>query len=89
MAVYVDPLRNYGGSATFRWKHSCHLFADTEEELHAFAKKIGMKRSWFQGEARLPHYDLNARRRQAAVQAGAVEVTWREVWERIKQDRKG
>lgn len=73
MTVYVDRLTEYGGSSTFRWKHSCHMYADTLEELHAFAKRIGMRRAWFQDKASLPHYDLNAGRRVAAVKAGAVE----------------
>lgn len=39
MAVYVDPLINYG------WKlgPSCHMTADTIEELNALAVKIGLK----------------------------------------------
>ncbi len=43
------------------------------------AALIGMKRSWFQNEARLPHYDLTPPRRAAAVSAGAREVTRREL----------
>lgn len=83
MPVYVDQLLNHGGSATFKWKHSCHLLADTEEELHAFAKLIGMKREWFQKSRRgLPHYDLNASRRAVAVQRGAIEISSRETGER-------
>lgn len=73
MGVYVDRLTEYGGSATFRWKHSCHMYADTLDELHSFAKRIGMKRAWFQDKASLPHYDLTAKRREAAVRLGAVE----------------
>ena len=35
-----------------------HLVADTEEELHKFAQKIGLKRSWYQDKSHYPHYDL-------------------------------
>lgn len=76
MTVFVDRLTHYGGSATFRWAWSCHMYGDDLEELHAFARRIGLKRAWFQGPPkhdRLPHYDLNASRRVAAVRAGAVE----------------
>lgn len=73
MSVYVDALMKWGGSATFRWTHSCHMYADTLEELHAFAQSIGMKRAWFQNHAFLPHYDLNTSRRKVAVTRGAVE----------------
>jgi len=84
MCVYVDRIANHGGSATFKWKRSCHMFADDIDELHRFALSIGMKREWFQDDARLPHYDLNERRRAVAVRKGAIEVGWREVWERMK-----
>ncbi|MFO0801448.1 MAG: DUF4031 domain-containing protein [Gemmataceae bacterium] len=67
--VYVDRLRDWG----WRLGPSCHLAADTLEELHAFAARLGLKRAWFQA-GRRPHYDLTAKRREAAVKAGAVEV---------------
>ena len=70
MAVYVDALRDWG------WKYgpSCHLIADSNEELHAFAAQIGMKRSWFQASPSGPHYDLTAKKRALAVSLGAVEL---------------
>lgn len=70
MAVYVDKLRDWG------WKlgPSCHLIADTNEELHQFAARLGLKRSWFQAKASGPHYDLTAGRRARAVELGAVEL---------------
>jgi hypothetical protein len=52
------------------------MYADTEDELHAMAAKIGMKKSWYQGppkHANLPHYDLVPSRRAAAVSLGAIE----------------
>ena len=94
MAVYVDPLVKWGGSATFRWTHSCHMFADSLDELHAFALRIGLRRSWFQND-KLPHYDLNPSRRCAALRAGAIELDlkqsvdkWAEIspyWRRVKE----
>lgn len=53
---------------------SSHLTADTLEELHAFARKIGLRRGWFQGSSRVPHYDLTEARRDRALAAGAVFV---------------
>lgn len=73
MSVYVDPLFDHGGSATFRWKRSCHMYADTLEELHAMAEQIGMKRAWFQNKTKLPHYDLVPARRAKALRLGAIE----------------
>lgn len=75
MSVYVDPLVEYGGSRTFRWKTSCHMFSNSELELHIMAKKIGCQRWWFQDHERLPHYDLVASKRELAIKYGAKEVS--------------
>lgn len=82
MAVYVDALTDYG----WRLGASCHMFADSLDELHAMADKIGMKRSWFQNKNGRPHYDLVKSRRDRAVKLGAIELDrqatvakWREM----------
>lgn len=85
MPVYVDALIDFG------WKlgPSCHMTADTLEELHALADKIGLKRSWFQpGEVSLPHYDLVESKRKLAIANGAIELTRREAVERLRKARK-
>lgn len=84
--ILVDPITSYPPEMTRglpgrRW---CHMVSDTsEEELHAFAERIGMKREWFQsrenGKASAAHYDLTPPRRVRAVALGAVEVTSREL----------
>lgn len=87
MSVYVDPLLKHGGSSTFRWTTSCHLYADTVEELHAFAKRIGMKREWFQDHWSTAHYDLTEPRRKRAVELGAIEHTIREMVTFMREQR--
>jgi hypothetical protein len=74
LGVYVDKLRDWG------WKlgPSCHLIADSNEELHAFAARLGLRRSWFQPSASGPHYDLTAGRRATAVRLGALELSDRD-----------
>jgi hypothetical protein len=57
--------------------------ADTKEELHAFALRIGLKRQWFQDAPRLWHYDLTASRRVAALKAGALDLDFHQSFERI------
>lgn len=52
MSVYVDDSTN-----KFRHMTMCHMTADSLDELHAMAKLIGLKKSWFQ-ERSSPHYDL-------------------------------
>ena len=89
MAVYVDDasipasVRNGSRTHTSTW---CHLTADTQEELHAFAAQLGLKRSYFQpgtpiGGKPSPfwHYDLTAGKRAQAVRLGAVEVGYRDM----------
>lgn len=69
MSVFVDSyLAPYG-----RMKMS-HLIADTPEELHAMADKIGVARKWFQSKASFPHYDVSETMRARAIDAGAIEV---------------
>lgn len=73
MAVYVDNLLRWGMRHRGKAVRSCHLLADSVEELRGFASRIGLRRHWYQG-GRLPHYDLTARWRAAAVIAGAREI---------------
>lgn len=87
MAVYVDALITCPISANWHWKKSCHLIADSVDELHAFAASIGMKRAWFQHHTRMPHYDLNAARRAVAVLNGAVEIGRSEFVEKMRAHR--
>lgn len=57
-----------------------HLIADTIEELHAFAKRIGLSRDWY--EARKPyhpHYHLSGFKKRKALKMGAKLITEREV----------
>lgn len=85
MSVYVDPLANYD----WRLGPSCHLTADTIEELHSAAAAVGMKRAWFQDDGRqIPHYDLVGKRRILAVRNGAIEITRREMGERVMNHKK-
>ncbi|MFA5766448.1 MAG: DUF4031 domain-containing protein [Candidatus Paceibacterota bacterium] len=78
MAVYVDELFDTEKTPRWRYAKACHLTADTLEELHEFAERIGMKKQWFQNHPRHPHYDLTVGRRRTAVRLGAVEVKARE-----------
>lgn len=58
-----------------------HLAADTLDELHAFARRLGLRREWFQ-DGRHPHYDLTTKRMALkAERCGAVKVTQRKIVE--------
>lgn len=67
MAVYVDD-----ECIEWRGKVWCHMVADTPDELHAFAARIGLRRAWFQSQSVYPHYDVTLSIRSKALQLGAV-----------------
>jgi len=74
--IYVDQLQWYGQDKG-NW---CHMVTDASlDELHRFAKHIGMKRSWFQDDSQYPHYDLTPNMRMKALRFGAKSVTSREL----------
>jgi hypothetical protein len=80
--VYVDEPVN-----KWRGKIWCHLFAVDIGELHAFAKRLGLKREWFQDDPRLPHYDVTEHKRRIALRLGAVGVSRRVTYEHIQRNR--
>ena len=77
MAIYVDDLSRY---KTGLW---CHMATDGDlEELHSFAKKIGLKRAWFQDHHCVPHYDLRPSKRTLAIKEGAISTNTVEIMRR-------
>jgi hypothetical protein len=68
MSVYVGP-----SIYPFGRMIMCHMVADSLEELHAMADRIGIQRRWFQ-DTRHPHYDISKGKRQLAILAGAHEI---------------
>lgn len=75
MTVYVDQIQQWPTTIRCFKGGSCHLWADTLDELHAFAARIGLKRGWFQEHRIMPHYDLTPARRERALAAGAQEAS--------------
>ncbi len=49
------------------------MWADSIPELHQFAKRLGLRRAWFQPHPRHPHYDLTPNKREQAIKLGAIE----------------
>ncbi len=76
MAILVDdPLWHWRGR---RW---CHLVSDLSlDELHVFAQSVGIPRRGFQGD----HYDVPEEHRPTVVDAGAEEVSSRELLRRLR-----
>jgi len=76
VTVYVDNM-----AAQFGRMKMCHMIADTDEELHAMADKIGVARKWWQSPEKTSgsHYDITQSKRKLAIAAGAVEIGMREL----------
>lgn len=75
MIVIDRPLWRWRGR---RWSH---LASDSDfEELHAFARRMGLRREWFQGD----HYDLPEEHWDDAVALGATPVASRDLVGRLQ-----
>lgn len=97
MTVYVDAARIPAtvGRIRTRWSH---LTADTHDELHEFAERIGLRRSWFQGRCKTRcapvgqpcphwHYDVTESVRARALTLGAEEIDLHRLGEIIRSRR--
>lgn len=99
MTVYVDNFRVPAriGRISGRWSH---LTADTVEELHTFAERLGQRREWFQARCKnltCPtvggvcahfHYDVVDRRRSRAIELGAEPIDIREMGALVSERRR-
>jgi uncharacterized protein DUF4031 len=73
--VYVDDAR-----IRWRGRRWSHLVADTPEELHGAARRLGLRRQWAQEKGRTLHYDLPDELRELAIELRyATPITWREL----------
>lgn len=87
MAVYVDDMHNSSMGQYGRMK-MCHMIADSSEELLAMADRIGVARKWLQhAGTHREHFDIAMSKRKLAVEAGAKEITMREL-ARITMSRR-
>jgi hypothetical protein len=76
VAVLIDP-PSWAAHGR-RWSH---LASDTSlTELHAFARRLGVPERGFEGD----HYDIPEERYSAAVAAGAIPVSSRELLRRLR-----
>lgn len=73
--VYVDDMR-----ASFGRMIMCHMIADSDEELHAMASRIGVAKRWHQAppKASHSHYDIALSKRALALALGARPITLRQ-----------
>lgn len=83
MTVYVDDMYKYPLGQFGRMKMS-HMIADTPEELHHMAERIGVARRWYQGD----HYDICMSKRERALDLGAKAITLRELSHMAMEKRR-
>lgn len=81
MSVYVDKAQN-----RFCRMKMCHMLADSIQELHEMADRLGLKREWYQSRS-TPHYDLSKTKRVLALKLGAIEIENLKVVEIIRKYR--
>lgn len=88
MAVYVDDMYRYPMGGLGRMKMS-HLLADSDSELLAFARSIGLNPQWHQspGTAK-SHFDVSMSRRRLAIDSGAQPITLRQAGEKVAYRRR-
>ena len=83
--MYVDDSR-----IRSRGREWSHLTADTTEELHEFAARLGLNRAWFHRTPARPwkdHYDIPEATRRVAIGRGAKPITCREAAEMLRTRR--
>jgi hypothetical protein len=73
--VRIDELQLHLESRRYPNRPSAHLTADTIAELHAFAKRIGLRRRRFVAHPLYPYYELSKERHAYALKRGAVLVS--------------
>ena len=78
--ILVDRLRRYPSG------YWCHMVTDSSpEELHGFARRLGLRREQFQRHERLPHYDLRPNMREKALALGAEAVSSKDLFRRGRE----
>ena len=70
MTVYVAA-----AGTLWRGRRWAHLMADTLDELHAMAERLGVPRRAFQDKRSGAHYDLTEELREQALRLGAVAIS--------------
>ena len=85
MTVYVDKSEWTRSTSKNPRKLYSHMVADTLDELHEFALKIGVKRHFFHRSSACYHYDITAEQQLKAIEHGAVLEETRELLKIGKQ----
>lgn len=86
--IFVDDMFDgqAKGALSGRW---CHMWTDgTDAELLEFARRIGLRKAWFQTKnPRFHHFDLRESMRNRALVAGASYMPLKD-WIQIVHQRE-
>ena len=78
MTVYVDDMHLYP-IGNYRGMKMSHMIADSDEELHEMAQKIGIDKKWWQKPPKhQSHYDIAMAKREQAIALGGIPITMRQ-----------
>ena len=81
MPVYVDNARN-----PYKGMLMSHMVADSRAELLAMASRVGVAARWIQfPDTPKEHFDICAGKREAALAAGALPVSTRDIARLIRR----
>ena len=83
MAICIDKLMSCEPTRRWPFEDICHLVADSPDELHEFAKKLGVSSEWFEPHSKCPYYNLTGNRREAALKLGATEIDLQNIKDRM------
>lgn len=91
MAVYVDPPFHAIPEAAQAKRHGtrwCHMIADSTDELLLMIARLWLKPGYIRdGGTHREHVDLIPSKRAQAVRYGAVEITGRELVQKMEAKR--
>lgn len=89
MTVYIDHLKPCMRNKHWRHYESCHMIADTEEELIEFARRMGLDIRWLQKSGKSDsHFVLSAGMRARAMKKGAIQLNIKEFVSVIQRKRE-
>ncbi len=80
LTIYIDHPKIRDGRPT------AHLMADSREELHEFAEMLGIKRCWYDGNRKHPHYDVHGLA-LASILEGFTPISSKEMLKKVKKWR--
>ncbi|MBN2317940.1 MAG: DUF4031 domain-containing protein [Acidobacteria bacterium] len=72
MTVYVDRLMPCRPCESWRYNFRSRMHADSTMELHNMARRLGLQDIWYHPNSIPPYYYIPARKRQMAIELGAV-----------------